>query len=123
VYDPQVIRSSVGTFFACPVLCVESHRDVEAWAARAAQEGLPYRIIGTSAKAERPLNEYHFENDALIVLMGNETRGLSRAYKEMAEALVAIPISGAASSLNVSGALAIVLYEICRQRGEARQDH
>jgi TrmH family RNA methyltransferase len=54
-----------------------------------------------------------------VVLLGNEARGLGQAYREMCDTLVRIPMSGSASSLNVSVAAAIILYEVSRQRHPA----
>jgi len=48
--------------------------------------------------------------------VGNETFGMSKAWKESCDLLLRIPIYGAASSLNVGCAASICLYEIARQR-------
>ncbi len=53
--------------------------------------------------------------------MGNETRGLSRAYGDLCDVLVRIPVRGAADSLNVACAASILLYEADRQRHAGRQ--
>ena len=53
-----------------------------------------------------------------VIVLGNERRGLGRAYKAMCDARVRIPMCGAATSLNVSVAASIVLYEAARQRRE-----
>jgi TrmH family RNA methyltransferase len=116
IYDPQTIRSSVGTLFARPVLRAESPKDISDWCASAREKGFNYEIIGTSAKAEISLSTHDLSKRPLIVLMGNETSGLSRSYRELCDTMLTIPISGSASSLNVSSALSIVLYEINRQR-------
>ena len=50
--------------------------------------------------------------------MGNETFGLSRAWKEGCDVLARIPICGAASSLNAGSAATVCFYEISRQRME-----
>jgi TrmH family RNA methyltransferase len=54
-----------------------------------------------------------------VVLLGNEARGLSQGYQQMCDAIVRIPMSGSVSSLNVSVAASIVLYEASRQRRAA----
>jgi tRNA G18 (ribose-2'-O)-methylase SpoU len=48
--------------------------------------------------------------------MGNETAGLSTAWRERCDYLVRIPMTGSASSLNVANAATVVLYEATRQR-------
>ena len=51
-----------------------------------------------------------------VLVFGNETHGLSRAYVDAFDALVRIPMRGAASSLNVSVAAGVALFEAARQR-------
>jgi TrmH family RNA methyltransferase len=48
----------------------------------------------------------------LAVAVGNEGGGLSAACRARADAIIAIPMSGAVESLNVSAAAAVLLYEL-----------
>src|SRR5574344_2778919 len=54
-----------------------------------------------------------------MLMMGNETMGLNKAFKEYCDLLCTIPMSekSYASSFNVSCAASILMYEITRQRG------
>lgn len=73
------------------------------------------RCIGTSDKAESGL----FDSDlsgAVALVMGREHTGLSKGIQSRCDALVSLPMQGAVSSLNVSVATGICLYEIVRQR-------
>jgi TrmH family RNA methyltransferase len=115
LYDPETIVSSVGTFFSLPVLRLDSHKELYEWVQDQKSGGVDFQIIGTSAQADYPVNKCNFKKTT-VLLLGNETVGLSRSYKEIADAMVEIPINGVASSLNVSCAASIVLYEIKRQR-------
>ncbi|MGD9580128.1 MAG: 23S rRNA (guanosine(2251)-2'-O)-methyltransferase RlmB [Vampirovibrionia bacterium] len=54
------------------------------------------------------------------VVMGSEGKGVSRLVRESCDILVKIPQSGKITSLNVANALSIVLYEIVRQRTQAK---
>jgi TrmH family RNA methyltransferase len=54
-----------------------------------------------------------------VVLIGNETTGLSAAWREAADEIVRIPMTGAASSLNAASAGTVLLYEAARQRRRA----
>ena len=74
------------------------------------------QIVGTDERGDSNLDDYNFDKPT-ILLVGNETWGLSVAYKELCDAMIKIPMSGSASSLNVSCASSIMLYEIFRQRG------
>ena len=73
------------------------------------------QIIGTSANTETFIDQCDFKKPT-VLLMGNETVGLSKGYKELCDQMVKIPIGGSASSLNVACAASIMLYEITRQR-------
>lgn len=53
----------------------------------------------------------------LALVMGSEGEGLHRLTRETCDDLVSIPMFGRVSSLNVSVAAAVILYEIMRQRG------
>ena len=116
IYDPQCIRASVGSLFTLPVLQLDSPREVEAWAAEVRASCPDLQLIGTSAHAELPIDRIDFCRPT-ILLVGNETEGLSRSYTTMADCLCTIPMAGSATSLNVASAASVSLYEAVRQRG------
>jgi 23S rRNA (guanosine2251-2'-O)-methyltransferase len=51
-----------------------------------------------------------------VVVVGSEGKGLSRLVRQSCDAVVSIPMSGPAESLNASVAAGVVLAEIARQR-------
>lgn len=107
LYDPETVRASVGSIFAVPVIRRES------WAA---VESSGFKIIGTSSLEGTPISEANLTGP-IMLLIGNERLGLSKALKEACHEMVTIPQTGSASSLNVSCATAVLLYERCRQMG------
>ena len=109
-YEPQVIRASMGSFFAVPVVRMQSQRELEPWLARLREEPDGLEIIGTSAKSSETVRSEAFARRSLL-LFGNETHGLSAAYRDLCERVLTIPMTGTASSLNISCAASIVLYE------------
>ena len=111
-YDPQCIRASIGTLFHVPFLALGSTEEALAFLRE-----LPARmqIVGTSAHGTACLHEADFTAPTALIV-GNETFGMSKAWKEASDLLLRIPIYGAASSLNVGSAASICLYEIARQR-------
>lgn len=115
LYDPETIASSVGTFFSFPVLNLPSHKELYEWIQSLKSQHPNFQIIGTSAHGNKIINQCDFLKPT-VLLLGNETLGLSRNYKEISDLLVEIPMDGVASSMNVSCAASIVLYEIKRQR-------
>ena len=118
VYDPATITASRGSVFALPVVRLDSPAAVERWVADARQAIGECVIVGADEKGTAELCAHDF-GPATVVLLGNEARGLGQAYRQMCDTLVRIPMSGSASSLNVSVAASIILYEALRQRRAA----
>ncbi|MBV9210303.1 MAG: 23S rRNA (guanosine(2251)-2'-O)-methyltransferase RlmB [Acidobacteria bacterium] len=71
--------------------------------------------VGTSADAEMDYTEWDW-TQACAVFFGGEGAGLHRLVRERCDALVRIPVRGHITSLNVSVAAGVVLYEAVRQR-------
>ncbi len=114
LYDPETIRASRGSLFALPCVRVGGPEQVRSWLDSVRLE-VPMGVIGADEHGTLDLWEARLQGPALIAL-GNETWGLSAAYREMCEAMVRIPMPGGASSLNVAAAGSILLYEALRQR-------
>jgi TrmH family RNA methyltransferase len=110
LFNPNAIRASAGTVFAVPLAAAPS-ADVRPWL-RA--HGL--RIVAAWVDAERPYTEADLRGPLAIVL-GAETTGLSETWSGQDVEPVAIPMRGAADSLNVSISAAVLLFEARRQRG------
>jgi TrmH family RNA methyltransferase len=115
LYDPETVSASVGSLFALPVVRAPSARDLEPWFAQIEEQVGPFQIVGSSAKAERDITGQDWTGPTVLVI-GNETTGISAHYRERCDALVQISMTGAATSLNVACAASILLYEIGRQR-------
>ena len=102
-------------FFAVPVVRVPGPADLLPWFETIRRTIGPFQIVGSSAKATTDIAEHDFSKPT-VLLVGNETWGLSAAFKELCDVMVTIPIGGSATSLNVACAASIILYEIDRQR-------
>ena len=76
-------------------------------------------LVGTDDSAGSGLYEQDLRG-AVALVMGSEGRGLRRLTKEKCDFLVNIPMAGAISSLNVSVATGVVLFEAVRQRRNQR---
>jgi tRNA G18 (ribose-2'-O)-methylase SpoU len=113
-YDPRSVRSSTGSLFALTVVRAPSHREVLSWAGSHAQpHGI--RVVGTDETGTIDVRDADLTGP-LIVVVGNETNGMTAAWREACDPLVAIPMAGSASSLNAATAGSIVLEEAFRQR-------
>lgn len=75
-------------------------------------------IVGASGESSTNIYEFDWNRD-LVLVVGNEGKGLSRVVKEQCHHLVSIPRLGYLTSLNVSVAAGIILSEIVRQRGSS----
>jgi tRNA G18 (ribose-2'-O)-methylase SpoU len=115
VYDPRAVRASTGSLFALPSVRVPSHREVLAWVDEQRARGVPVVVVGTDEKGEAEIFDFDLTGPTLL-LIGNETAGLSAAWRELADHLVSIPMAGSASSLNAANAATAILYEARRQR-------
>ena len=76
---------------------------------------LGFWVVGADDKAEKSVYDQDFTGATAIVL-GSEGDGLRRLTKEKCDFLVSIPMAGDLSSLNVSVAAGVVLFEAVRQR-------
>ncbi|OEV29357.1 rRNA methyltransferase [Streptomyces nanshensis] len=115
VYDPKSVRASTGSLFALPAVRVPSRREVVEWLEEQRAHGLPVAVVGTDEKGDTDLFDCDLTGPVLL-LVGNETAGLSAGWREVCDHTVRIPMAGSASSLNAAGAATAVLYEVSRQR-------
>ncbi|MFJ1540825.1 TrmH family RNA methyltransferase [Micromonospora chalcea] len=118
-YDPKAVRASTGSLFAVPAVRVPSHHAVLDWVAEVRKQGPQIQIIGTDEHGDVDVAEHDLTGPTLL-LVGNETHGLSKGWQEAVDRMVRIPIVGAASSLNAAAAGTVALYEAARQRAKQR---
>ena len=75
------------------------------------------KVISAAERQGKPASEADFTGPAVLIL-GSEDKGISRELINLSDVLVKIPMKGKISSLNVSVAAGILLYEAMRQRSE-----
>lgn len=111
LYNPNVIRSSVGCFFTVEVAITDNSTCLT-WLR---EKGI--HTIATAINTDR----WHFQADwrrPAAIVLGTEATGLSPFWLSHCDEIVKIPMLGANDSLNVSVAAGIVAYEAIRQRME-----
>lgn len=75
-------------------------------------------VVGTAGEATETLYEAKLTG-GLALVMGAEGDGMRRLTRETCDQLISIPMAGSVSSLNVSVATGVCLFEIVRQRLQA----
>lgn len=108
--SPTVSKVAAGAAEQLPFATVGNLNRVLGWLA-----DYGVRAIGTSDKADSSLFEADLSGSVALV-MGREHTGLSQSITSRCETLVSLPMEGVVSSLNVSVATGVCLYEIVRQR-------
>ncbi|MFP3581063.1 RNA methyltransferase [Arthrobacter sp. SIMBA_036] len=132
IYNPKAVRSTAGSLFHLPVVL---GADVEDVVARC--KGLGIGILAADGYGTLDLDRLQDENAARRLgqasvespyalerptawLFGNEAQGLSEAELALADHRVAVPVYGAAESLNVGTAATVCLYASARSQQGAR---
>lgn len=104
IYNPKVIRSTMGSIFRVPFTVVDD-------LPRAIDEMKSKGVTTYAAHLQGKIyNKGVFEDDVAL-LIGNEARGLSKEVADKADKLIKIPMEGKVESLNAAVAAAILMYE------------
>lgn len=110
IYNPKVVRSTMGSVFRVPFLYVD---DLEEVASQLQGSGM--KLYAAHLKG----SQYYFEESYLEstgILIGNEAAGLSDSLANLADVHIKIPMDGQVESLNAAMAATILMYEVKRQR-------
>jgi len=110
VFNPNIIRSSLGTVFTVPLALAENQETMD-W--------LSKNNVKTFCTHLHQASPYHLQDytQASAIIVGTEATGVSEAWAKFADINVKIPMMGQIDSMNVSVATAIMLFEAQRQRG------
>jgi TrmH family RNA methyltransferase len=115
LYDPQTVRATMGSLFALPVIYPVEAASLEHWVGEVRAVGVPLCVVASSAHGRQDYFEVDYRRP-LALLVGNERYGLPPDVRDQADLLVRLPMTGRATSLNVSAAAAAMIYEVIRQR-------
>ncbi|MDQ3618545.1 MAG: RNA methyltransferase [Actinomycetota bacterium] len=110
-WHPGAVKASMGTLFGVPV-CRTSSEATLRW-----RERHRMQLVTTSAAGEHSYVGAAYRLPA-IALFGSEGEGLPGDLVEAGDLCVRIPMSGAASSLNLAVSAGVLLYEIKRVVGD-----
>ena len=117
LYDPEVVVSAMGSFFKVPAMRISDNRVLDALIERLRRRYGDFTLLGTTAHRQHPIWGAPLAK-SFMLMIGNETMGLSAAFKEKCDLLCTIPMAedSYATSFNVSCAATAMLYEAVRQR-------
>lgn len=109
IHNPNVVRASIGTLFAVPVIEASSG-EARRWLR---QRGI--RLLAASPHAGLDYTDVDMKA-GLAIVVGAEQVGLSSPWLSEADMQARIPMRGQADSLNVAAAATLLLFEALRQR-------
>ena len=106
----DAIKTSAGALHRIPVCKVQNLTDTVFLL-----QQLDVKIVGCTEKSETSLYEGDY-TPATAIIMGSEDRGISNQLLRLCDFKAKIPMAGDISSLNVSVAAGVILYEAVKQR-------
>lgn len=109
IYNPNVIRNSLGAFFDIPVIVCSNDEAIEFL------EKMKIQIFSAYLEASIPYHQADF-NQPTALVFGSEAYGLTDVWVQNTSQNIVVPMHGVVDSLNVSVAVAILLAEAVRQR-------
>jgi len=111
-YHPSSVRASMGALFSRPVARA-SFADFVRWARAGG-----YHIWGTSARANQDYRAIPCYPRPLVLLLGNEQKGLTSQQAAACDEMVRLPMHGPITSLNLAVAAGVMLYEMLAKGDE-----
>lgn len=108
-FNSKVVRSTMGAIFRVKIIEVENLPQ-----AIKEMRRHHFKLMVTSLQTENSIYDIQFNKK--IIVIGNESNGVSKEIQEMADEKAKIPMLGKTESLNASVAAGVVMYEYVRQK-------
>ncbi len=106
-YNPKVVRSTMGAIFRMNIIISD---DLEKTLQMMKKH--KFEILATSLEATKSV--YDIDYRKKVIVIGNESKGVSKEIQDLANIKVKIPMLGKTESLNASVAASIMIYEYVR---------
>lgn len=114
-FAPKVVRAGMGAHFRLPIQTLSWEQ------IRARVEGLSVYL--SDAEGEKTCWEADFRSPTVLII-GGEADGASEQARELATAIIRIPMPGNVESLNAGAAGSVLMFEVVRQRNSgSRRDN
>ena len=108
-FNAKVVRSTMGAIFRINIIEVEDLKQ-----SIKEMKKHHFKLIVTSLQTDNSIYDIDFNKK--IIVIGNESNGVSQEIQDMADEKAKIPMLGKTESLNASVAAGIVMYEYVRQK-------
>lgn len=109
-YNPKVVRATMGSIFRVPLFYISDSMDE-----LMKLKDMNIQVYSTSLDGSIPIYDADF-NNGFVLVIGNESKGVSEEVFSMSDKLIKIPMPGKAESLNAGVAASIIMYEVMKQR-------
>ena len=109
-YNPKVVRSTMGAIFR---LKLHINTNLEQKLIELKSKG--YKVVITSLETNNFYYDVNF-TEKLVIVIGNESKGVSKEIQNLADVKIKIPMIGKTESLNAGVACSIIAYEGVRQK-------
>lgn len=112
IYNPKVVRATMGSIFRVPIYHysdgIEIIKEIKS---------RNIKIYSTSLTGDKFIQDVSLNIPSMLII-GNESKGVSKSLEALADSLIKIPMIGEAESLNAAIASSIIMYESIRQRSQ-----
>ncbi|MBQ3905746.1 MAG: 23S rRNA (guanosine(2251)-2'-O)-methyltransferase RlmB [Lachnospiraceae bacterium] len=110
IYNPKVVRSTMGSIFRVPFIYVENLPDT---IRLLSQKGI--KTYAAHLKGKHSYDKADYTGPTAF-LIGNEGKGLSKEVADSADEYILIPMLGKVESMNAATSAALLTFEAARQR-------
>lgn len=108
-FNPKVVRSTMGAIFRVKIIETNNLQDTIKKIRKH-----HFKLMVTSLQTDNSIYDIEFKKK--IIVIGNESNGVSKVIQDMADEKAKIPMLGKTESLNASVAAGVVMYEYVRQK-------
>lgn len=110
IYNPKVIRATMGSVYRMPFCYVEDLEDAIGQMKQAGTE-----VFAAHLEGKKSYDQCDYRK-ASAFLIGNEGKGLTERVSRLADVRIRIPMEGKVESLNAAVAASLLAFEAARQR-------
>lgn len=113
-YNPKALRASMGGIFYLPVIQVQ---EIDSCLGFLREQNM--QLVAADPRGDRPYHMVNFSNRPSAVIIGNESRGVSKSLLKKADIRAYIPLQGKIAALNAAVASSVFIFESQRQKNHS----